>query len=607
MEVKEKKAAPSLLPIPSPDNPPFFSIRDFKKPGCTHIVSLLPSFYTPAMYLPRLLLLSIALSPSATTASAKEPTAIIRKAAQRSTLDQPGTKPFHLRATLDPSRPDSSSKQTGEIEIWWKSPTEFRREVRCPSFHQIEIINGSKSWQKNEGDYFPEWLREIAVALIRPIPDLEQTIQTADDGDLKHMAGNTYFSWIIMSSNGTTEKGMGGSVAITDKTGLLFYVGGTGWGGLFENYRDFHGRSVPRIVKAGSPEVTASVMILEDLPSVPSDFFSTNAPGASEPLNVAIVNEKSLRANLKSADPTSWPSIKDGPLEGALTTEVVVDRTGQVREVGTIVSDNQALSEEATKRIYDFHFSPYLQNGVPIQVVSRITLSFKTVRPAGVENFDTARNYFERGRLAGFPAAGKGSPYVLHATFKAMTSDKQVQDGQYVDTWKSPTEWRREVTIGKSHFVRSQHGDTRYLEGDGPDENLLHLVMRLMEPIPAIDTFVESDWRMKRDTVDGVKTIRVLTGYESPQGELDKQKARAYWFDEEGQLRKLFVQGLEVLRSDFQEFDSAQVAKQIRVLNGGATAIIVKVTELSTSGGFSGTNFEIPKHKWQRAFTDEVR
>ena len=60
----------------------------------------------------------------------------------------------------------------------------------------------------------------------------------------------------------------------------------------------------------------------------------------------------------------------------------------------------------------------------------------------------------------------------------------------------------------------------------------LRLVLKVMEPIPAIDTFVESDWKIKRDTVNGTKTIRVLTGYESPEGKLDPEHVRAYWFDE---------------------------------------------------------------------------
>src|SRR5271170_5868375 len=87
----------------------------------------------------------------------------VKKAVERSTLDQPGTKPFHLKATLAPSlERDKASGLTGEVEIWWVSPTKWKRELRSPEFHQLEVVDGARDWQKNEGDYFPEWLRETA-------------------------------------------------------------------------------------------------------------------------------------------------------------------------------------------------------------------------------------------------------------------------------------------------------------------------------------------------------------------------------------------------------------------------------------------------------------
>jgi hypothetical protein len=131
--------------------------------------------------------------------------------------------------------------------------------------------------------------------------------------------------------------------------------------------------------------------------------------------------------------------------------------------------------------------------------------------------------------------------------------------------------------------------------------------MRIMEPVPAIDTFLESDWRMKSETIDDAKTVRVLAGYESLQGELDPEKSRAYWFDENGRLLRVFLSGMDIRRSGFEEFDAAQVARQIRVLYHGSLAVIIKVTDLSTTGDFSGANFEIAENKWNRAFTDEVR
>jgi hypothetical protein len=480
--------------------------------------------------------------------------------------------------------------------------------VRSPEFHQIAILNGGREWQKNEGDYFPEWLRETSVALIDPVPSLDQVLEQVKEAEVRRMAGSTYFSWMMMSTDGKVEKGMGAGVAVTESTGLLFYGGGLGWGGSYKDYKSFHGRMVAQTVSVGSPEVTAKVTMLEDLRDIPPGFFNAEPTGRDIALlNTVVVEETSLRKNLLPAEPVEWPALKDGPLEGAITAKIVVDRTGKVRELGTILSDNPGLSEAAGKAISSMQFSPYLQDGVAVQVVSRVTMPFKTVRPEGAETFDSAHDYFERGRRVSFPAAGNGPGYVLRATFQAKVTAGTVEEGQYVDTWKSDDEWRREATIGRSKFVRARHGETCYLLSEGPDAGLLSLVLKAIEPIPAIDTFVESDWRIKRETVDGAKTIRVLAGYESPEGTLDAEHARGYWFDENGKLVKTYFQGMETQRLEFAEFSGAQVAHKIKVFHNGALGMLIRVTEVSAAGTVPDNTFKLSGHEWKRAFTDEVR
>jgi hypothetical protein len=540
---------------------------------------------------------------------ADDPEKSVRKAVELSTLNQPATKPFHSKAAIAPSlERDKGSNRTGEVEFWWVSPTEWKREVRSPDFHQVAVVNGAKEWQKNEGDYFPEWLRETCVALIEPVPNLDQVLAQVKDAEVKKLMGSTYYSWTMMSSDGKVEKGMGTGLAITDSTGRLFYGGALGWDGLYKDYQSFHGRMVARTVSLGSPEVTAKITTLEDPRDFPPGFFDAEAGGGDASLlQTVVVEETNLRKNLLPTDAVIWPALADGPLQGALTTEIVVDRAGKVRQVGSIVSDNPGLSEVAGKAIAAMQFKPYLRNGTTVQVVSRITMSFKTARPAGVETFDSARDYFERDRHVSFPAARGGEPYVLRATFQARNSSGALEQGQYVDTWNSDERWRREAIFGKSRFVRARDGDTRYQLMDGPDAGLLRLVLKVMEPIPAIDTFVESDWRIKRDAVNGVKTIRVIAGYESPAGDLDREHTRGYWFDEEGRLVKTYASGIETQRLDFADFEGVQVAHNIRVLKDNALGMLIHITDVSAETPASEKTFKISGHEWKRAFIDEVR
>jgi hypothetical protein len=158
---------------------------------------------------------------------------------------------------------------------------------------------------------------------------------------------------------------------------------------------------------------------------------------------------------------------------------------------------------------------------------------------------------------------------VLHAEFETKTSGGAVEKGQYGDTWLSNDKWRREASIGKSRYVRSRKGERRYELAEGSDVGSLRFVLKTVEPIPAIDTFVDSDWRIKRDPVGGIQAVRVLAGYESPEGKLDP--------------------------------------RQIDVHKDGRLGMRIRVTEVAPGASLPASNFEVKGHEWQRAFTAEER
>lgn len=318
----------------------------------------------------------------ATLGRADDPVKLVRKAVEQSTLNQPGTRPFHLKAELAPSfARDRASNRTGDVEIWWASPTQWKREVRSPEFHQIATASGAKEWQKNEGDYFPEWLRGASVALVNPVPSekLDKSLDQVKEGDVKRPGGITNFTWEAMSTDGNVQMALYSGVSVTDKTGLLASAWGLGFGGSYKDFKSFHGRTVAQTVTAGSPEVTAKITVLEELRDAPPDFFDTAAVGGdAAPLRTVVMDERTLRKNLISAVAPIWPLVPGGPLSGSATTEVVVDRAVKVRYVGTIACDNPALSETFGKTVAAMQFNPFTEDGTAVQVVSRITTPFKS-------------------------------------------------------------------------------------------------------------------------------------------------------------------------------------------------------------------------------------
>ena len=99
----------------------------------------------------------------------------------------------------------------------------------------------------------------------------------------------------------------------------------------------------------------------------------------------------------------------------------------------------------------------------------------------------------------------------------------------------------------------------------------------------------------------------MLSGYESPEGKLDPEHARGFWFDPSGVLVKTFFDGVETRRGDLQDFKGTKVAHRIDVLKDDKLAMHIQVTEIIPAGTVPKNTFELKGHEWTKAFTAEVR
>jgi hypothetical protein len=87
-----------------------------------------------------LLLTSFALAKDDNPKTVEE---AVELAAKLSQVTLPGSKPFHLKATIaELHSPDSDYK--AEIEMYWVAADHWRRTIKSPEFSQTMIVNGGK-------------------------------------------------------------------------------------------------------------------------------------------------------------------------------------------------------------------------------------------------------------------------------------------------------------------------------------------------------------------------------------------------------------------------------------------------------------------------------
>jgi hypothetical protein len=65
----------------------------------------------------RIVITSVVLFIVSSFCYTKDDASKVKKAIERSTLNQPGTEPFHLKALIAPSQADRGAERTGEVEI----------------------------------------------------------------------------------------------------------------------------------------------------------------------------------------------------------------------------------------------------------------------------------------------------------------------------------------------------------------------------------------------------------------------------------------------------------------------------------------------------------
>ena len=508
----------------------------------------------------------------------------VKKAVERSRLDTVGTTPFHLVANLSPIRNDEPGVR-GRVEIWWASPEHWRREVVANGFEQTRVVDGAKILETNSEDYFPIEALKLIEEVVNPIPPLDRVLRSVREGEVRHILGTTHVDWVTWGSDGTVRKSIGAGL-ILRKDGLLDYGGERDWGGEFSSYSGFHGKQIARMLIEGGTR--ADVVKMEDLQDADREKLNvTSSTPLPNQIRTVLVAEEALRKQVASHPEMAWPTVEQGPLEGLVISPIVIDRNGRVREVETVLSDNPGLNDAAKSLIKHWSFKPYLVDGAPVQVISTLTFAFRTTRPADMENFASARELFHKARTTGTLEQEGTAAFQIDGEIQASTS-KGIAKGTYRKIWLAPRRWKREVQIGEEQITVSRDQDRVQISKSGKAKTALMLLRLMIDPIPEERTMVESDWRMKREMLEGTNTIRVASCYKSTEGVPDPEHFRGFWFATDGSLRQAYVLNKRVMYRAQMPFGEKVIPHEMRIYQNNALVGLIRLSSISSGVGTGG-------------------
>ena len=342
-------------------------------------------------------------------------------AVQQSKLTLAGGVPFHLKAhiaTTGAPRPEYSA----DVEEYWVSPEKWRRTVQSAGFSQTLMVNGDKVSETIIGDYYPFWLHNLVTALFDPLPMVDQLklmhgqLEIPEDSAKSSSCMNMQFKVGTASAQNNVPL----AFCFGGKGGLLQAVITPGYKAQFDNYLPFKKKMVARTIKAEFAPglvIAAKVTQLAELPKADDKLFTADSvTPASEQMKTIQVTEDSARALALNTPAIAWPPVREGKTEGVMSVYVSVDRSGHVREVWPLVSNNLELNEAARQQLLQWQYKPY-NNGGASQMEVVLTFAFATriENPIPVLSDAEARKLATRIVEAVVPAgkATKGTKFSL--------------------------------------------------------------------------------------------------------------------------------------------------------------------------------------------------
>jgi len=536
----------------------------------------------------RIPLMAVLLSQLASAAANRVPVSkLLDQMIHRSTLAEPGGKPFYLKATLT-DKDDAKSEFNGTVEEYWLSPTKWRRVVRLRDFSQTRIVNGDLIYEENSGDYFPVNDEMLANEIVDPLPksavDLmnQLGLMGAEPGSGQGQCmAEKYFN----NSEGRETRVL---LAYDCSTGLLIYL----WSptccyGVMTDYRKFHNKVVAYATKDNP--INIRVDTLKDLDSPDESLFAISQPTPpSKRVVTENLTESQVRTFIVSKTEVQWPQVSKSPPEKSMTVNIVIGRDGRVKEARTYSPVENAIEDAAVTAIEKWTFQPQNVDGVPTQISTSLTLFFPLDYQKADANRPTVRPMFDRMRTTSDLRLDGASAFHMKAGFHS--EDGSVK-GTYEETWVSPKKWRREVSLNDTTVVEVKTETTFYRTFPGKyAPRLADDVMDAISfnlPGDNGSDFRDADWSVTDTKLANLPVLRLSAGYISPQGKPDPL-ARLYFVeDKTAFLRGRYHYSAITVFNDLQPFGEKTLARKLTIVGTSAGKIEIAIHTLEPATNVS--------------------
>ncbi len=372
----------------------------------------------------------------------------VDKALKKTLLTGEDARPFHIKISV--TEPENrQSPYQGTIEEWWSSADRWRREVTDKDgMRQTIVVASGKKTEKDDGDYFPLWLRRFVDAAFDPLPDAASWKSAGITIDQITMPNGAKSDACARAQSkiGTGDRATDSfSNVCFDGEGRLSFVGSPRTSMEFHDYRGFAKKQVARRFvddpEPGTKLVGEVVQLDDGTKGAGPDLFVPLATSDDRFRSVPVSPAQMEKLTAETM-PVAWPPVSSGNVRGKLAMYISIDSDGQVREAWPLFSDNAGLEDPARDEVRQWKIRPPKdEGGNPVQIDGGLGFSFETVigKPLPVLSDADARALAVKVVDPDFPAGTtkRGSRYRIRI---AVNQQGKVAGGGAGDTEIGGTE-----------------------------------------------------------------------------------------------------------------------------------------------------------------------
>jgi len=292
----------------------------------------------------------------------------LKAAADLASLDEIGLKPWHWKLDVTVFDLDGKNPKTGSLEMWFGDGN--MRTVASLGSAEITTLRIGNNLYRTAGDEK------------HPVPD--EVFQPASAEKLiRQNAGKIKLDCVaptlVRQTNGVVAMGQLFSFCLEQNTPRLVAMYEPGdFGVLRRQTGTFQSHDVPVDLQIflGAVQVAEAKTTKLAAESIDPALFQIQ-PDMTPAAGPVEIPSGDLSHLVLSQSPPSYPlDAKEHYVSGKVVFDAMIGKDGHVLSLQLNSNADAALTESAKKAVSQWIYRPYLINGLPVEVKSKINVNF---------------------------------------------------------------------------------------------------------------------------------------------------------------------------------------------------------------------------------------